>query len=192
MGRGSGQGFMNGSGGGAGYGGGGGGGWHGGGGYGGGGYGGYGHGFAPGHGMGLGGHGMLFPGGEILFLLFWIAVAALLAVAFWQMFRKAGYEGALGLLMLVPVVNLGAVLFLAFSEWPALKAVHSAQPAEVARAVAAPEEVAPTEVPAEAAPTEVPVGAAPAEAAAAQETQPIEAAPEETPEEPDKKKKSES
>ena len=43
-----------------------------------------------------------------------------LAISFYQLFRKAGFPGVIGLLMLVPVVNLGVALYLAFAEWPVL------------------------------------------------------------------------
>lgn len=65
-----------------------------------------------------------------------LAVLVLAAVAFWFVFKKAGYQGALGLLMAVPLVNVGMLLFLAFSEWPiarelreqrALVAMHEAE-----------------------------------------------------------------
>jgi ABC-type spermidine/putrescine transport system permease subunit II len=43
-----------------------------------------------------------------------------LAIAFYRLYQKAGFSGAIGLLMLVPVVNLGVALYLAFAEWPVL------------------------------------------------------------------------
>jgi hypothetical protein len=48
---------------------------------------------------------------------------------FWQsrstrIFRKAGFAGALGLLMLVPVVNLFVALYLAFASWPVLAEIE--------------------------------------------------------------------
>lgn len=39
-------------------------------------------------------------------------------VIWWRIFSKAGYSGALGLLMLVPIANLVMILILAFGEWP--------------------------------------------------------------------------
>jgi hypothetical protein len=55
--------------------------------------------------------------GVILVLI----VVAIVVFAFWKLFEKAGYHGALSLLMLIPVVNIGMLLFLALSEWPAHK-----------------------------------------------------------------------
>jgi len=36
----------------------------------------------------------------------------------WRIFSKAGYNGVLSLLMLVPIANLVMLLILAFGEWP--------------------------------------------------------------------------
>ena len=51
--------------------------------------------------------------------LWMLVVAALIVLPFWRLFEKAGYSGRLGLLMVVPFVNLLALYFLAFSDWPA-------------------------------------------------------------------------
>ncbi|TLM97823.1 MAG: hypothetical protein FDZ75_03730 [Actinobacteria bacterium] len=50
--------------------------------------------------------------------LFVVAMLVVLAVAFWRLFSKTGHSGALALLMLVPFVNLGVMLWFAFSTWP--------------------------------------------------------------------------
>jgi hypothetical protein len=63
----------------------------------------------------------LLPGGpvtSIVIAALLVLTCVVLAIAFYQLFRKAGMSGALGLLMLVPVVNLGVALYLAFVEWP--------------------------------------------------------------------------
>ena len=39
-------------------------------------------------------------------------------LVWWKIFARAGHRGALGLLMLVPVVNLVMPCVLAFGEWP--------------------------------------------------------------------------
>ncbi len=52
-------------------------------------------------------------------------VAALMAIIFlpifvipyWKIFSKAGFAGALSLLMIVPLVNLIVLYVVAFSEW---------------------------------------------------------------------------
>lgn len=56
--------------------------------------------------------------------LLYVVAMVLLVVAFWMIFKKAGYNGALSLLMLVPLVNLGMVLWLAFAEWPIFKSLR--------------------------------------------------------------------
>ncbi|MCX5675669.1 MAG: hypothetical protein NTX87_11745 [Planctomycetota bacterium] len=42
-------------------------------------------------------------------------------VCWWKIFAKAGYSGALGLLLLVPFGELIMLLILAFGKWPALQ-----------------------------------------------------------------------
>ena len=36
----------------------------------------------------------------------------------WRIFSKAGYSGAMGLLMFVPIANIIALCILAFGNWP--------------------------------------------------------------------------
>jgi hypothetical protein len=43
----------------------------------------------------------------------------------WKIFAKAGYAGALSLLMLVPAVNIVLLLFLGFGDWPVLKELRA-------------------------------------------------------------------
>jgi hypothetical protein len=38
-------------------------------------------------------------------------------VPYWKIFSKAGFAGALSLLMIVPLVNLIVLYIVAFSEW---------------------------------------------------------------------------
>jgi hypothetical protein len=40
---------------------------------------------------------------------------------FWKIFSKAGFNGALSLLMLIPLVNIVMIFYLAFSQWPATR-----------------------------------------------------------------------
>ena len=55
----------------------------------------------------------------ILFLgLVWTVVKA---VVCWKIFAKAGYAGALGLLMLIPIVDVVMAFVLAFGRWPILR-----------------------------------------------------------------------
>ena len=50
----------------------------------------------------------------------WYLVASLViqAAIFGAIFRKAGFSGWLGLLMVVPLVNLGLLLWFATTTWP--------------------------------------------------------------------------
>jgi len=61
---------------------------------------------------------------EILLVLGTIAalfIAPVIGViAFWRICSKAGFPGALGLLMVVPIANVVLPLYLAFAEWPSL------------------------------------------------------------------------
>ena len=50
-----------------------------------------------------------------------LLVAVLVVLPFWRLFEKAGFSGWLALLMLVPLVNVLALYFLAFTDWPAQK-----------------------------------------------------------------------
>jgi len=54
----------------------------------------------------------------LVFLVFFCGYIFLLGFAWWRVFRKAGYHGALGLLMLIPLVNFLMLMILAFSAWP--------------------------------------------------------------------------
>lgn len=50
----------------------------------------------------------------------WMVVWAVLLIApFWKICEKAGYSGALSLLILVPLVNLAFLYYLGFARWPA-------------------------------------------------------------------------
>ena len=55
--------------------------------------------------------------GPLMMIIFAIAIV----VPFWLIFAKAGYSKWLSLLMVIPVVNLIALYFLAFSKWPSQK-----------------------------------------------------------------------
>jgi hypothetical protein len=55
------------------------------------------------------------------YFVFAVVMMVLPTIAFWKICAKAGFSGALGLLILVPVGNLILPLYLAFAKWPALK-----------------------------------------------------------------------
>jgi len=62
----------------------------------------------------------LFASGFILTIfVFLIAITAFFVWLFWRIFAKAGYNGALGLLCLIPTVGpLICLIVLAFGTWP--------------------------------------------------------------------------
>ena len=64
---------------------------------------------------------LFYPSGFELLLI--LIMSAVFLVAFWRIFSKAGFPGALSFLMLIPVVNVIMLFFLAFAEWPALRRV---------------------------------------------------------------------
>jgi amino acid transporter len=50
--------------------------------------------------------------------IFVAIILVLTIVIYWRIASKAGYAGALSLLMLVPLVNLIIIILFAFTEWP--------------------------------------------------------------------------
>ncbi len=60
-----------------------------------------------------------FTGVTILIsLLITVAIIVFAIIIYWKIFSKAGYSGALGLLMFVPIANIVVLCILAFGEWP--------------------------------------------------------------------------
>ncbi|MSQ40506.1 MAG: hypothetical protein EXR55_02365 [Dehalococcoidia bacterium] len=49
-----------------------------------------------------------------------LAAVFLLSLSWYRIFEKAGYGGWIGLLALIPGVNLLMMTILAFSDWPVL------------------------------------------------------------------------
>src|SRR5437588_4541690 len=45
-------------------------------------------------------------------------------VIYWRIFSKAGYSGALGLLMFVPIANIIVLCILTFGQWPIYKELN--------------------------------------------------------------------
>ncbi len=60
---------------------------------------------------------MFAPGGFLGFII----IGLIIVVPFWKIFTKAGFNSALSILMIVPIVNLIMMYYLAFAEWPVLK-----------------------------------------------------------------------
>lgn len=60
---------------------------------------------------------------ELLLMIVVIAVLAIACVVipYWRIFRKAGFQPVLSLLMIVPLVNIAMLYYLAFAKWPSLQ-----------------------------------------------------------------------
>jgi len=57
-----------------------------------------------------------------MFITFILLVTVAITVLIWcKLFSKAGYSWALGLLLLVPIVQIIMPFFLAFADWPIRK-----------------------------------------------------------------------
>ncbi len=54
-------------------------------------------------------------------LIVLLLLTVLLVWPMWRICMKAGFPGPLGLMAIVPLLNLGMLFFLAFAEWPALR-----------------------------------------------------------------------
>ena len=58
-------------------------------------------------------------GGAAIFVgIFSLAVLVFGIIIYWRIVSKAGFNGALSLLLFVPVVNLVMLCIFAFGEWP--------------------------------------------------------------------------
>ena len=57
--------------------------------------------------------------------LWMLLISAIVVLPFFRICTKAGYSGWLSLLVLIPIVNMGFVYFLGFSEWPSLRGDRS-------------------------------------------------------------------
>ena len=57
-------------------------------------------------------------------LIFSVVAIIFSAVVYWRIFSKAGYSGAMGLLMFIPIANIIVLCILAFGEWPIYKELN--------------------------------------------------------------------
>lgn len=53
--------------------------------------------------------------------LWMLLITAVVVIPVWRICQRAGYPGLLGVLILIPVLNLVLLYFLAFADWPAEK-----------------------------------------------------------------------
>jgi hypothetical protein len=65
-----------------------------------------------------GGLAAMMAGFGLIWSLIVLALLVVGIIAYWRIAMKAGYAGALSLLMLVPILNFIIFLIFAFSEWP--------------------------------------------------------------------------
>ncbi|KAB7623687.1 hypothetical protein [Alkalilimnicola sp. S0819] len=63
-------------------------------------------------------YGNMMWGGHWLWMLL---IALVVVIPVWRICQRAGFPGWLGLLSLIPMINLGLLYFLAFADWPADK-----------------------------------------------------------------------
>ena len=54
--------------------------------------------------------------------LWMLVMAVAVVVTVWRICQRTGYPGWIGVLILIPMVNLALLYFLAFANWPANKA----------------------------------------------------------------------
>lgn len=54
-----------------------------------------------------------------VFMIFILSL--LVAFSGWRVYQRAGFQGAFGLLFLLPFVNFFALLYLAYADWPVAK-----------------------------------------------------------------------
>ena len=57
-------------------------------------------------------------------VIFSLVAIIFAVVIYWRIFSKAGYSGALGILMLIPIVNIVMLCILAFGQWPIYKELN--------------------------------------------------------------------
>ena len=75
----------------------------------------------------------VFGGAILVYLLIMIALIVFSVIVYWKIFSKAGYSGALGLLMFVPIANLVVLCVLAFGEWPIYRELNQLRQMAAAR-----------------------------------------------------------
>ena len=70
--------------------------------------------------------------GMFLFIAFMVLISLVLTIViWWKIFSKAGWPGALGLLMLVPFVNLIMCFYVAFATWPIQRELEALKRSQV-------------------------------------------------------------
>ncbi len=82
--------------------------------------------------------------------IFSLIVIIFAVIIYWRIFSKAGYSGALSLLMFVPIANIIVLCVLAFGDWPIYKELNylRQQAAQAQRNPVAPQQYPPSSSPA--------------------------------------------
>ncbi|HEV2580018.1 MAG TPA: hypothetical protein VGT44_04120 [Ktedonobacteraceae bacterium] len=57
-------------------------------------------------------------------LIVFLAIAVFTVIIYWRIVSKAGYNGAMSLLLFIPIANLIMIIIFAFSEWPIQKELN--------------------------------------------------------------------
>jgi hypothetical protein len=57
-------------------------------------------------------------------VIFGVIAIVFAVIIYWRIFSKAGYSGAMGLLMFVPIANIIVLCILAFGNWPIYKELN--------------------------------------------------------------------
>lgn len=57
----------------------------------------------------------------LLLPIFYIVILAVVIFPHWKMFQRAGYSGALSLLLILPIINIIVLFWFGLSDWPALR-----------------------------------------------------------------------
>ena len=53
--------------------------------------------------------------------LWMLVIAILFVIPVWRICQRTGYPGWLGILILIPIINLALLYFIAFADWPVEK-----------------------------------------------------------------------
>ena len=54
--------------------------------------------------------------------LWMLVIAIVVVIPAWRICQRTGYPGWMGILILIPIVNLVLLYFIAFADWPAVEA----------------------------------------------------------------------
>jgi hypothetical protein len=65
--------------------------------------------------------GTIIAASSLVIMLIALAATVFGIIIYWKIFSKAGYSGAMSLLMLVPIANIIVICMLAFGNWPILQ-----------------------------------------------------------------------